>query len=187
MLGFKHTGAYRSIVISEKRSGRHAPWCFSKSVNSEYSEQKLREQQTEPRIDTPLTPLTAPHTVHTTSSTPPLPPSRGAKTIINVLRGAMRLSRVFVFCALVAPTLAQKGAGMPPPQSLDVVIMQVFDKDHSRDISLKEADTTLTGLGAMVSGMRTPGEQGGAPNEMEGMITAAKEARGLCSTIITPP
>lgn len=59
-------------------------------------------------------------------------------------------------------------------QSLDAVIMQVFDKDHSGSVTLKETDSTLTALGSMVGGMRSPGDNGG-PSEIEGMIQSAKD------------
>ena len=60
-------------------------------------------------------------------------------------------------------------------QSLDAVIMQVFDKDHSGSVTLKETDSTLTALGSMVGGMRSPGDSGGGPSEIEGMIQSAKD------------
>jgi len=77
--------------------------------------------------------------------------------------------------SLLTPVLGQPGGGAPPLQSLDAVVMQVFDKDHSGSVSLKEAENTLTALGGMVSGMRSPGDDGGGPSEMEGMIKQAKE------------
>ena len=75
---------------------------------------------------------------------------------------------------LLATVLGQPGGGQPM-QSLDAVIMQVFDKDHSGSVSLKETDSTLTALGGMVGGMRSPGDDGGGPNEIEGMIQSAKD------------
>jgi Ca2+-binding EF-hand superfamily protein len=77
---------------------------------------------------------------------------------------------------LLAPALVlgQPGGG-PPLQSLDAVVMQVFDKDHSGSVSPKEADSTLSALGGMVSGMKPPGEEGGGPSEIEGMIDSAKK------------
>ena len=76
--------------------------------------------------------------------------------------------------SLLATVLGQPGGGAPL-QSLDAVIMQVFDKDHSGSVSLKETDSTLTALGGMVGGMKSPGDAGGGPNEIEGMIESAKQ------------
>ena len=80
-------------------------------------------------------------------------------------------------CTLAAaPQQGFNGQGMPTkpaPQPLDQVLMQVFDKDMSKSVSEKEVLTALDSFAEM-SGMGAPPDSGGAPNQMEMLIKAAK-------------
>ena len=62
------------------------------------------------------------------------------------------------------------GGQAPPPQPLDQVLLQVFDKDNSDDVSMPEVSKSLDAFAAM-GGM---GAEPGKPSEVDALIQAAK-------------
>ena len=73
---------------------------------------------------------------------------------------------------IFAPQAAFDGRGAPAKQPIDDVIMQVFDKDVDKRITLKEVAMTLDGFAEM-SGMFMDPETG--QNKMGKLIDAAKK------------
>jgi len=64
------------------------------------------------------------------------------------------------------------GPGGMPPKPLDETLLDVFDKDHNKKLTVAEVSTTLDSF-AMMGGM---GAEGEGPSEMQQMITKAKSA-----------
>ena len=65
-----------------------------------------------------------------------------------------------------------RGQPRPPaPQPIQDVLMQVFDKDMSKAVTMDEATQTLDAFAAMGGAFQQPD---GGPNEIGSMIEAAK-------------